>query len=89
MPDNKSSFLLPFRAESLFSWTEYIKVNRPTDEDDNPNAEQAADDLDQLSVARDDKPAASRLRFDLDLPSEAADDLPLGEGILIAASSRW
>ena len=82
MPEGKDGFMLYFRAESIFSWAEYIKVNRPTEEDEAPD-ERPADDLDQLSVAQDGKTTASRLRFDLDLPSEEADDFPLGDGILL------
>ncbi|MEI7842419.1 MAG: VWA domain-containing protein [Gallionellaceae bacterium] len=81
-PEEKNSFMMYFRAESIFSWAEYIKVNRPT-EDDEPPDERPAEDLDQLSVAQDGKTTASRLRFDLDLPSAASDDLPLGDGILL------
>lgn len=82
MPKNESPFMLLFRAESLFSWAEFVKVDRPLDEDDNDDAEKAANDLDVLSVASDGKTTASRIRFDLDLPSEADDDLLLAEGIL-------
>jgi nitric oxide reductase NorD protein len=82
MPDNKSPFMLLFRAESLFSWAEYVKVDRDVDEDENEDAQRAADDLDFMSVARDGKTTASRIRFDLDLPSEAEDDLVLADGIL-------
>lgn len=83
MPDNKNPFMLFFRAESIFSWAEYVKVNRPTEDDGDPGTDQAADDLDHLSVAQDGQSVASRLRFDLDLPSEAQDDQPLGAGILL------
>jgi nitric oxide reductase NorD protein len=82
MPDNPNPFMLLFRAESLFSWAEYVKVNRPLDEDDNPDAQRAANDFDVLSVANDGKSTASRVRFDLDLPAEADDDLLLADGIL-------
>jgi len=82
MPDNPSPFTLLFRAESLFSWAEYVKVNRPLDEDDNPDAQRAANDFDVLSVANDGKSTASRVRFDLDLPAEADDDVLLADGIL-------
>jgi nitric oxide reductase NorD protein len=82
MPDPKSPFMLLFRAESLFSWAEFIKVDRPLDEDDNDDAQRAADDLDFLSVARDGKTTASRIRFDLDLPAQSDDDLVLADGIL-------
>ncbi len=82
MPDGKDGFMMFFRAESIFSWAEYIKVNRPTEDDDAPD-ERPAEDLDRLSVAQDGKTTASRLKFDLDLPSEEADDRPLGGGILL------
>jgi len=53
MPDGKDGFLMMFRAESLFSWTEYIKVNRPQDEEDDlESAAQAAEDMDSMTVAR-------------------------------------
>lgn len=81
MPDNPNPFMLLFRAESLFSWAEYVKVNRALDEDDNPDAQKAADDLDFLSVAHDGKTSSSRIRFDLDLPGEADDDLLIADGI--------
>lgn len=51
MPDNKSPFILLFRAESMFSWAEYAKVDRSLDEDDNDDAAKAANALDSLSVA--------------------------------------
>ncbi|ADE11365.1 nitric oxide reductase activation protein NorD [Sideroxydans lithotrophicus] len=82
MPEDKNSFMMSFRAESIFSWAEYIKVNRPTEEDE-PADDRPAEDLDRLSVAQDGKTAASRLKFDLDLPSAASDDQPLGKGILL------
>ncbi len=81
MPKPDSPFVLLFRAESLFTWAEYIKVNRDFDEDENDDAGKAANDLDFLSVAHDGKTTASRVRFDLDLPAEAEDDLVLADGI--------
>ncbi len=82
MPDGKDGFLMMFRAESLFSWSEYIKINRPQDEDDDTDAALlAAEDMEKLTVARDDKAGSSRLRFDLDLPSADEDDALLGEGV--------
>ena len=82
MPKNESPFMLLFRAESLFSWAEFVKVDRALDEDENDDAEKAANDLDFLSVASDGKTTASRIRFDLDLPAESDDDLVLADGIL-------
>ncbi len=82
MPDGKDGFLMMFRAESLFSWTEYIKVNRPQDEEDDvESAALAAEDMDKMTVARDGETSAAKLRFDLDLPPAGEDDTPLGEGI--------
>lgn len=83
MPDGKRGIVLD-RFENIFSWAEYVKVDRSTEEDDDLEAaEQAADDLDALSIARDTKASAKRIRFDLDLPAAASDDLPLGGGILV------
>lgn len=81
MPDGKDGFMLFFRAESILSWADYIRVNRPNDEDSDPTS--AADDFKRLSVARDGKTTAARVRFDLDLPPAHADDTPLGPGILL------
>ncbi|HJV88025.1 MAG TPA: VWA domain-containing protein [Noviherbaspirillum sp.] len=83
MPKPDSPFMLLFRAESLFSWAEYVKVNRDLDEDDNDDAAKAANDLEVMSVAQDGTTTASRVRFDLDLPAEADDDLVLADGILL------
>ncbi|TVO59915.1 nitric oxide reductase activation protein NorD [Denitromonas ohlonensis] len=83
MPDGENGFILPFRAESLVSWAEYVKVNRALDEDTDDDAAKAAPDMDKLAIARDGKTIASRVRFDLDLPSAAADDIPLKSGILL------
>lgn len=74
--------MLLFRLESLFTWSEFVNVNRTHDDDEDPDAEQAADDLDVLSLARDRTlSSSSALKFDLDLPAPENDDLPLGEGI--------
>lgn len=84
MPDNKSPMLMMFRAESLLSWADFIKVNRELDDDANPDAGRAAENMDELAIAdADGQRLASKVRFDLDLPSAAADDLPVGEGIAL------
>jgi nitric oxide reductase NorD protein len=80
-PDNKAPVLAMFRAESLPTWAEYVRVNRAYDEDEDPNARDAARDLDHLSLTRDGQTAKSRVKFDLDLPSAAEDDSPVGPGI--------
>jgi nitric oxide reductase NorD protein len=83
LPQPKSPFILMFRAESLLTWGEYLRVNRALDDDPDPGAKDTARDLDHLSLARGGAPSRSKVKFDLDLPSEAADDLRLGEGIAL------
>ncbi|MGB0129948.1 MAG: nitric oxide reductase, partial [Rhodocyclaceae bacterium] len=80
-PDGKSGFLMMFRAESLLSMVEYVKVDRPLDDDPDAGAAQRADELDELAVTRDSRSTAARVKFDLDLPAAAHDDLPVGEGV--------
>jgi len=78
---NNAPLMMFFRAESILSWGDFVKVNRASDEDENPDALAAADDMEVIAVAPDGERAASRVKFDLDLPSAAADDSPLGPGI--------
>ncbi|MEA3292411.1 MAG: VWA domain-containing protein [Pseudomonadota bacterium] len=80
MPDGKDG-LVAFRLESLFSWAEYVKVDRTTEEDEDEDAKGTADDMEVITVARDNQSTASKLRLDLDLPSEEYDDIRLGDGI--------
>ena len=79
-PDERNAMLLFSRTESLMSWSEFIRLDRATDDDPDGNAMAAADDMDTLSLARGDQTTASRVKFDLDLPSASVDDLPLGPG---------
>lgn len=81
--ERKNGMLMVFRAESLFTWDEYVRVNRHTDEDDDSDDGAAAEDMQTLTVQRDTRRRASRLKFDLDLPAAAYDDTPLGPGILL------
>ncbi len=81
--ERHSSFLLPFRAESVLSWAEFVRVNRPTDDNPEPNTARAADDMEVLSLTREGANTASRVRFDLDLPAASEDDVPLGPGITL------
>uniref|UniRef100_UPI003220322F nitric oxide reductase activation protein NorD n=1 Tax=Zoogloea sp. TaxID=49181 RepID=UPI003220322F len=83
MPDGRNGLILPFRAESLLSFAEYVKVNRGHEEGDDEDPTRVAQDMDRIAVARDGQDTASRVRFDLDLPSAAHDDIPLESGILL------
>lgn len=82
-PDNEAPMLIMFRAESLPTWAEYVRVNRAYDDDEDPNAKNVANDLDKLSLTRDGETTVSRIKFDLDLPSAAEDDTPIGPGIAL------
>ena len=80
---NKDGMIMFFRAESFLSWSEFVRVNRVGDDEDDQSASQVADDMEYLSIARDGETLASRVKFDLDLPSASSDDLPVGEGELL------
>lgn len=82
MPDEKGG-LMSFRLESLWSWTEYIKVDRSGTESDDDDAAKTAEDMDNITVATDAQTASSKIKLDLDLPSAEYDDIALGEGIPI------
>jgi len=81
-PDGRNG-LLAFRLESYFSWSEFINVDRTADDNDEDSAQQAADDMDVISVSESTETMASRLKFDLDLPSSHYDDKVLLEGVLL------
>lgn len=82
-PDEQG-FTMGVRHEAdLFSFGEFSKMDRGTDEEDDlDQAENIANDIDKMSVAQDNTTVASRIKFDLDLPSEQEDDIPLSEGVL-------
>lgn len=79
----RDGIMMYFRAESLLSVAEFIRVNRGVDDDPDANAAEVAADLDRLSLteAAPGERVASRVRFDLDLPSAAEDDIVLGSGL--------
>ena len=82
-PEDKNGFLLMFRAESIFSWAEYTKVNRSQEDEEDPDsALRAAEDMDCLTVSSQGETSAARVRFDLDLPV-VEDTQPIGEGVLL------
>ena len=78
---DKAPLMMFFRAESILSWGEFVKVNRASDDDPDDNAAGVANDMDALAIAPDGQSTAARVKFDLDLPSAAADDRPLGPGV--------
>lgn len=83
-PTKQDQGLITIRMENIFTWGDFINLDRGSEEnDDLENAADAAKDMDIMSVSRDAKASAGKLRFDLDLPAASEDDLVLGEGILL------
>ena len=83
MPEENRG-LIAVRMENIFTWGEFARVDRGTEEnEDLDEAAAAAESMDRFSVTRGGKTIASRLRFDLDLPSESCDDQQIGTGILL------
>ena len=76
----RNPLLVAPKVEAINTWSELVRLDRGTDDEADPNATAAANDMDTLSLARGDQTTASRIKFDLDLPSASADDLPLGPG---------
>ncbi len=62
----RAPFLL-FKADAIFSWAEFVRVNRGTDDDEDPDAARTADAMDRLSIAPDGDTVASRVRLELDI----------------------
>jgi len=79
--DDKHGLLL-FRLENLFTVADWLNVQRP-EEDDDDSSNDAAHELDQISLSRQPSKTAAKVRFDLDLPAQAVDDLALSDGILL------
>ena len=79
---NKRNGLMIFRLESLFSWSEFVPVDRCEDDQDDEDAERIAEDLDYLTLSRNPSTSASRIKLDMDLPSASEDDIPLTDGCL-------
>ena len=84
--DNKKveGGLLAIRFENIFSWSEFVNLDRAQDEEEDMNEAAAAmQDMDTVSLAKNNAPMASKLKIDLDLPAEAYDDIKLGAGIYL------
>ncbi|SDO34966.1 nitric oxide reductase activation protein NorD [Pseudomonas jinjuensis] len=73
--------LLLFRLENLFSWSEYLDLDRCGDDEEDQDAARVAEDLDHLALSRHRTHKGGGLRLDLDLPAAELDDVPLGPGL--------
>lgn len=74
--------LLLFRLESLFSWSEFLNLDRTQDDADD-GAEDIAEDLDVINLSNEQNRNASKIKFELDLPSSYNDDEAIGGEILL------
>lgn len=81
MPERKGGLLL-FRPESIFSWTEYAKIEHESQENEDEDLAQAADDLDTISITRDSRNIAKKLSMILDIPKGNSNWHPLKHGKL-------
>ncbi len=85
MPDGKDGLIL-HRFESIFGFSEFLNINRSTEDDDEADQDKAdnnADDMDFLSVARDNKTKGGKVKFDLDLPAESMDEVVLESDVFL------
>ena len=75
--------MMIFRLESMFSWSEFSKLDRGTDDsdDDDDDNQRVAEDLDKITLSKQQSQKSARIKIDLDLPSASEDDIPLGGGI--------
>ncbi|MCB8821480.1 nitric oxide reductase activation protein NorD [Microvirga rosea] len=61
------------RFEKILAMAEMVNVNRPSDDDDDENAEKALDEMEEIPLSQHKGKPATKLKFDLDLPPEAVD----------------
>ncbi|TPH12742.1 nitric oxide reductase activation protein NorD [Litorilituus lipolyticus] len=82
-PDERNGMMI-FRLESMFSWSEFSKLDRGSDDsdEDDEDYERTIDDLDKITLAQQqEQQKSAQIKVDLDLPSASEDDIPLGDGI--------
>lgn len=81
-PESRDGMMI-FRLESMFSWSEFSKLDRGSDdnEEDDEQYERVAEDLDHITLSQQQNQKSASIKIDLDLPSASEDDIPLGQGI--------
>jgi len=68
----KDSLVL-HKFEAIFSWAEFLNLNRRIEDDDEDTTKKAADDQDEVSLTQVPQRARTRLRLHLDLSPEETD----------------
>lgn len=81
-PESRDGMMI-FRLESMFSWSEFAKLDRGSDDsdDDDDDNQRVAEDLDKITLSQQQNQKSANIKIDLDLPSASEDDIPMGEGI--------
>lgn len=69
--------LNPF--EKMLSWSEMVNVNRAVEDDEEDSARRAADQLEELALAKHRKNAATRLKMELDVDPAAVEEAALAD----------
>ena len=63
--------LILHKFEAIFSWADFLNINRKVEDDDEEGARKAADDADEIGLGQVSKRPATRLKLHLDLaPSD-------------------
>ncbi|GMG84388.1 VWA domain-containing protein [Paralimibaculum aggregatum] len=76
----RSDSLILHKFEAILSFAEFLNLNRRVDDDDPETAQKAAEDADEIALARSEKAPATRLKLHLDLsPAEAERERLSGE----------
>ena len=70
---NRKDSLILHRFESIMSWVEFLNINRSIEDEDEDNAKKAAEDLDEVSLAKNTRSAKTKLKFHLDLSPRDVD----------------
>ncbi len=70
---NRRDSLILHRFESIMSWVEFLNINRAIEDEDEDNAKKAAEDLDEVSLAKNTRSAKTKLKFHLDLSPRDVD----------------
>ena len=68
----KDSLVL-HKFEAIFSWAEFLNLNRRIEDNDEDTAKKAADDQEEISLTQVPQKARARLRLHLDLSPEEAE----------------
>jgi len=81
-PESRDGMMI-FRLESMFSWSEFAKLDRGSDDsdEDEEDNQRVAEDLDRITLSQQQDQKSASIKIDMDLPSASEDDIPLGPGI--------